>query len=40
MTPAGKKGPWTVLELIRQTTEYLAGKGIDTARLDTELLLV
>ena len=30
---------WTVLELLQWTTEHLAGQGIDTARLDAELLL-
>ncbi len=35
----GKKEVWTVLGLIQRTTEYLGEKGIDTARLDTELLL-
>ncbi len=31
--------PWTVLRLIRWTTNYLAGKGVARARLDAELLL-
>ncbi len=30
---------WTVLELLRWTTDYLRGKGIESARLDAELLL-
>lgn len=30
---------WTILKLIKWTTDYLADKGIDTARLDGELLL-
>ena len=30
---------WTVLELIRWTTEHFAAKGIDSARLDAEVLL-
>ncbi len=30
---------WTVLELLRWTTEYLAGKGFHNARLNAELLL-
>ncbi len=30
---------WTVLELLKWTTEHFASKGIDTARLDAELLL-
>lgn len=30
---------WTVLELIRWTTEYLAGKGLREPRLNAELLL-
>jgi release factor glutamine methyltransferase len=32
-------GPWTVLRLLRWTTEYLAGKGIESPRLDAEILL-
>lgn len=36
-----EKGPgaWTVLGLIRRTADYLAGKGVETARLDAEVLL-
>lgn len=30
---------WTVLEMLRWTTEYLAGKGFEEARLEAELLL-
>jgi len=30
---------WTILKLIKWTTDYLAEKGIDTPRLDGELLL-
>jgi len=30
---------WTVLELLRWTTEHFASKGIETPRLDAELLL-
>jgi release factor glutamine methyltransferase len=30
---------WTILELINETTAYFKKKGIDTARLDAELLL-
>ncbi len=30
---------WTVLELLRWTTDYFARNGIDSARLDAELLL-
>ena len=33
------KPGWTVLELLRWTTTHFAAKGIDTARLDAELLL-
>jgi release factor glutamine methyltransferase len=31
--------PWTVLELINETTAYFKKKGIESARLDAELLL-
>ena len=31
--------PWTVLKLLQWTTAHFAAKGIDTARLDAELLL-
>ena len=30
---------WTVLKLLRWTTDYFAGRGIDNPRLDAELLL-
>ncbi len=30
---------WTVLELLRWTTEYFSAKGIESARLDAEILL-
>lgn len=30
---------WTVLKLLRWTTDYFAGRGIDSPRLDAELLL-
>ncbi len=30
---------WSVLELLRWTTDYFRAKGIDTARLDAEILL-
>lgn len=30
---------WSVLELLKWTTDYFGGKGIDTARLDAEILL-
>ena len=33
------KSAWTVLELLRWTTTHFAAKGIETARLDAELLL-
>jgi release factor glutamine methyltransferase len=36
---AGDEGPWTVLRLIRWSADYLAGKGVENARLDAELLL-
>lgn len=31
--------PWTVLRLLRWTTEHFASKGIETAKLDAEILL-
>jgi release factor glutamine methyltransferase len=31
--------PWTVLRLLRWTTEHFTSKGIETARLDAEVLL-
>ena len=36
--PAADKS-WTILELLRWTTEHFAKQGIDTARLDAECLL-
>ena len=36
---AGKAERWTIRRLMQTTTEYLAQKGSDSARLDTELLL-
>lgn len=30
---------WTVLKILRWTAEYFAGKGLDSARLEAELLL-
>jgi release factor glutamine methyltransferase len=33
------KATWTVLDLLRWTTDHFASKGIETARLDAELLL-
>ena len=38
MSDSGKRS-WTVLELLRWTTTHFESKGIDTARLDAELLL-
>jgi release factor glutamine methyltransferase len=31
--------PWTVLELLKWTTDYFRAKGIESARLDAEILL-
>jgi release factor glutamine methyltransferase len=36
---AGDAKRWTVLELLRWTQEFFAARGIDTARLDAEVLL-
>jgi release factor glutamine methyltransferase len=36
---SAERKTWTVLELLRWTTQHFAAKGIDTARLDAELLL-
>jgi release factor glutamine methyltransferase len=36
---AGEQRVWTVLELLRWTTEHFASRGIETARLDAECLL-
>lgn len=38
-TPAARPPVWTVLELLRWTAQHFAERGIDTARLDAELLL-
>ncbi len=37
--PTGGDRTWTVLELLRWTTAHFAAKGIDTPRLDAEVLL-
>jgi release factor glutamine methyltransferase len=37
--PAGPHRVWTILEMIRWTTEYLAGRGFENPRLEAELLL-
>lgn len=34
-----ESGPWTVLRLIRWSADYLAEKGVDSGRLDSEHLL-
>jgi len=39
VSTTGEKQSWTVLELLRWTTAHFETKGIDTARLDAELLL-
>jgi release factor glutamine methyltransferase len=36
---AERERTWTVLELLRWTTEHFSGQGIDTPRLDAEVLL-
>ena len=36
---APDRSVWTVLSLLRWTTDYFAGKGIETGRLDAECLL-
>jgi release factor glutamine methyltransferase len=38
-TSVGRDRVWTVLELLRWTTDYFSRSGIDTARLDAEVLL-
>ncbi|MCD4690043.1 peptide chain release factor N(5)-glutamine methyltransferase [bacterium] len=38
-TTATTKRTWTILELINWSKDYLAGKGFENARLETELLL-
>ncbi|MEW5722217.1 MAG: peptide chain release factor N(5)-glutamine methyltransferase [Thermodesulfobacteriota bacterium] len=35
----GRAGTWTVLKILRWTTGYLESKGLDTPRLDAEVLL-
>jgi len=37
--PGARDRAWTVLELLRWTTDYFSRSGIDTARLDAEILL-
>lgn len=39
MSTAGREAPRTLLEYLKLTTDFLAGKGIEGARLDAELLL-
>jgi release factor glutamine methyltransferase len=39
MTQPATDRTWTILELLRWTTEHFAKQGIDTARLDAECLL-
>ncbi|MDP9347879.1 MAG: hypothetical protein M3P24_01835, partial [Gemmatimonadota bacterium] len=39
MADREKKKSWTVLEMVRWTTEYLQGKDFHNARLNAELLL-
>jgi len=39
VTSGDRERVWTVLELLRWTAEYFERNGIDTARLDSELLL-
>ena len=39
MTPAAGLEPWTVLRVIRTSAEWLAARGVDSARLDAEHLL-
>lgn len=39
MSAAAKEGPSTLLEYLQVTTTFFAGKGIEGARLDAELLL-
>ncbi|MDY6851038.1 MAG: peptide chain release factor N(5)-glutamine methyltransferase [Thermodesulfobacteriota bacterium] len=31
--------PWTIVRLLHWTTDYLSGKGVETPRLDTEVML-
>jgi release factor glutamine methyltransferase len=37
--PTAKSRTWTILELLRWTTQYFAERGIETPRLDAECLL-
>ena len=37
--PNSKSRTWTILELLRWTTQYFAERGIETPRLDAECLL-
>jgi release factor glutamine methyltransferase len=37
--PPAEGRSWTVLELLRWTTEHFAARGIESARLDAECLL-
>ncbi len=37
--PRAKSRTWTILELLRWTTQYFAERGIETPRLDAECLL-
>lgn len=39
MTTAGKEGPRSLLDYLKLTTTFLAGRGIDSARIDAELML-
>lgn len=40
MSPeTGRDEPWTIVRLLRWTTDYLSGKGVETPRLDTEVML-
>ena len=34
-----EQAPWTILKVIQWTTGFLSGKGVDTPRLDAEVLL-
>jgi release factor glutamine methyltransferase len=38
-TASPQDGPWTILRLVEWTRRFFESKGIDTARLDAELLL-
>jgi len=39
VSPPGEGERWTVLRLVRWSAEYLKGRGIESGRLDAELLL-